>query len=91
MPRTTRTDINRANARKQSEGFWTEERVATLRKLWAENVLAEKIAAAIGHGCTRGAVIGKANRLGLASRTGWNGRRETQVIRVSHGTGEARA
>lgn len=47
---------------------WTEERVALLRKLWAEGFSASQIAAQLG-GITRNAVIGKAHRLKLAGRT----------------------
>jgi GcrA cell cycle regulator len=46
---------------------WTEERVATLRKLWAEGLSASQIAKQLG-GVTRNAVIGKVHRLGLAGR-----------------------
>ncbi len=47
--------------------MWTEERVATLRKLWAEGLSASQIAKQLG-GVTRNAVIGKVHRLGLAGR-----------------------
>ena len=46
---------------------WTEERVATLRKLWAEGLSASQIAKQLGS-VTRNAVIGKVHRLGLAGR-----------------------
>ena len=46
---------------------WTPERVALLRKLHEAGLTASQIAAALGDGVTRGAVIGKASRLGLAS------------------------
>jgi GcrA cell cycle regulator len=46
---------------------WTEERVALLKKLWAEGHSASQIAKQIG-GVTRNAVIGKVHRLGLAGR-----------------------
>jgi GcrA cell cycle regulator len=46
---------------------WTEERVALLRKLWAEGLSASQIAKQLG-GVTRNAVIGKVHRLGLAGR-----------------------
>jgi GcrA cell cycle regulator len=46
---------------------WTEERVAQLRKLWAEGLSASQIAKQLG-GVTRNAVIGKVHRLGLAGR-----------------------
>lgn len=47
--------------------MWTEDRVATLRKLWAEGLSASQIAKQLG-GVTRNAVIGKVHRLGLAGR-----------------------
>src|SRR5258706_5297856 len=46
---------------------WTDERVETLKKLWAEGLSASQIAAALG-GVTRNAVIGKVHRLGLSGR-----------------------
>ena len=46
---------------------WTDERVATLSKLWAEGLSASQIAAELG-GVTRNAVIGKVHRLGLSGR-----------------------
>jgi GcrA cell cycle regulator len=46
---------------------WTDERVALLRKLWAEGLSASQIAKQLG-GVTRNAVIGKVHRLGLAGR-----------------------
>lgn len=47
---------------------WTDERVETLKTLWAEGQSASQIAKVLG-GVTRNAVIGKVHRLGLASRT----------------------
>jgi len=46
---------------------WTDERVETLKKLWADGLSASQIAAELG-GITRNAVIGKVHRLGLAGR-----------------------
>ncbi|MDX2236481.1 MAG: GcrA family cell cycle regulator [Hyphomonadaceae bacterium] len=46
---------------------WSDERVALLRKLWAEGLSASQIAQQLG-GVTRNAVIGKVHRLGLAGR-----------------------
>lgn len=46
---------------------WTEERVAVLKKLWAEGHSASQIAKQLG-GVTRNAVIGKVHRLGLSGR-----------------------
>ncbi len=47
---------------------WTDDRVATLAKLWGEGLSASQIAAALGGGVTRNAVIGKVHRLGLSGR-----------------------
>jgi len=47
---------------------WSDERVETLKKLWAEGLSASQIAAQLG-GVTRNAVIGKVHRLGLSGRT----------------------
>lgn len=47
---------------------WTEERVDTLRRMYAEGCSASQIATALGGGATRNAVIGKATRLKLPKR-----------------------
>lgn len=47
---------------------WTEERVGTLAKLWGDGLSASQIAAVLGGGVTRNAVIGKVHRLGLSGR-----------------------
>lgn len=44
---------------------WTQERIDQLTRLWKDGHSASKIAARLGC-CTRNAVIGKINRLGLA-------------------------
>jgi hypothetical protein len=43
---------------------WTEEETRTLKKLWGTGISARQIAVEIGR--TRGAIIGRANRIGLA-------------------------
>ena len=43
---------------------WTDERVEQLRLHWVEGKSASQIAALLGHGLTRNAVIGKVHRLG---------------------------
>ena len=49
---------------------WTPEASATLQRLWPdERESARTIADALGKGCTRNAVIGKANRLRLKAPT----------------------
>ena len=47
---------------------WTDERVEVLSRLWMEGRSASQIAAELGLGITRNAVIGKVHRLGLAGR-----------------------
>ena len=47
---------------------WTDERVETLKKLWTEGHSASQIAARLGMGVTRNAVIGKVHRLNLSGR-----------------------
>lgn len=46
---------------------WTDERVETLKRMWAEGQSASSIAKELG-GVTRNAVIGKVHRLGLSNR-----------------------
>ncbi len=46
---------------------WTDERIATLTKMWESGATASQIAEELG-GVSRNAVIGKAHRLGLKSR-----------------------
>jgi len=47
---------------------WTDERVELLKKLWTEGHSASQIAARLGMGVTRNAVIGKVHRLNLSGR-----------------------
>jgi GcrA cell cycle regulator len=58
-------DVSAANGDKMP---WTEDRVDTLKKLWAEGLSASQIAGKLGMGVTRNAVIGKVHRLNLAGR-----------------------
>lgn len=55
---------------------WTDERVETLKRMWAEGQSASQIAKELG-GVTRNAVIGKVHRLGLSNRVG--GKDEAEV------------
>ena len=48
---------------------WTDERLELLKKLWGEGFSASQIAAEIGGGMTRNAVLGKSHRLGLVRNT----------------------
>jgi hypothetical protein len=50
--------------------FWIDERVAFLRAAVDAKKSASEIATEIGHGCTRGAVVGKCHRLGLVLNGG---------------------
>jgi GcrA cell cycle regulator len=61
---------------------WTEERIETLRRLWAEGLSASQIASALG-GVSRNAVIGKIHRLGLSGRV------KTQKARPARSAGSA--
>src|SRR5688500_8294797 len=57
-------------ARRRTDGYrmsWTDERIATLTKMWESGATASQIADELG-GVSRNAVIGKAHRLGLKSR-----------------------
>lgn len=66
----------------QDVSFWTEDRIDLLKRLWAQDLYASDIAKAIGSGCTRNAVIGKANRLNLAARKRSD---FTRVVKYSKG------
>ncbi|TNC74631.1 GcrA family cell cycle regulator [Rubellimicrobium roseum] len=46
---------------------WDDQRVETLKRMWAEGASASQIAKELG-GVTRNAVIGKVHRLGLSNR-----------------------
>ena len=54
---------------------WTDERVDTLKRMWADGSSASTIAKALG-GVTRNAVIGKVHRLGLSNRAAAEAGRE---------------
>jgi len=56
---------------------WTKERVVLLRKLWAEGMSASAIAAELGGGITKNAIIGKVHRSGF-ERDGVSARKQTQ-------------
>ena len=57
---------------------WTDERVETLKKMWAEGQSASQIAKELG-GVTRNAVIGKVHRLGLSNRNGSGAKAEEEA------------
>lgn len=48
--------------------LWTDESVETLRRMQLEGHSYTEIAKAIGNGCTRGAISGKIDRLGIGFR-----------------------
>ncbi len=54
--------------KKPKKNTWPEERVEILKKLWLDGLSASQIAAKLGDGITRNAVIGKVHRLGLSGR-----------------------
>ena len=58
---------------------WTDERVETLKKMWADGQSASQIAKELG-GVTRNAVIGKVHRLGLSNLVGGGGAEEEAVV-----------
>jgi GcrA cell cycle regulator len=60
---------------------WTDERVETLKKMWAEGQSASQIAKELGS-VTRNAVIGKVHRLGLSNRVGPGTKDETEEEEV---------
>lgn len=47
---------------------WTDKKIEQLKQLWGKGLTASQIAAKLGEGITRNAVIGKAHRLKLPSR-----------------------
>ncbi len=49
-------------------GYWDQEKVKLLKKLWAEGLSASAIAQKLGEGATRNSVIGKSHRLNLEAR-----------------------
>lgn len=50
------------------ESVWTDERTELLRQLWSDGLSCSQIAAQIGNGVSRNAVISKVHRLGLFGR-----------------------
>ena len=54
--------------KKPKKNTWPDERVEVLKTLWMDGLSASQIAARLGDGITRNAVIGKVHRLGLSGR-----------------------
>ncbi|MEL6435380.1 MAG: GcrA family cell cycle regulator [Pseudomonadota bacterium] len=69
---------------------WTDERVETLKKLWADGLSASQIAAKLG-GVSRNAVIGKVHRLKLAPRAKSTKQNGPKVKRVPSSAGRPMA
>ena len=65
---------------------WTDDRVETLTKLWADGLSASQIAAELG-GVTRNAVIGKVHRLGLSGRAKAKSPNAARAKRAPRATG----
>ena len=51
---------------------WTNEHIATLKRLWKQGLPTSQIALQLGDWCTKNSVIGKAHRLNLPGRQGLN-------------------
>src|SRR5688500_14893994 len=64
LARPCRPPVRRTDGYRMS---WTDERIATLTKMWESGATASQIAEELG-GVSRNAVIGKAHRLGLKAR-----------------------
>jgi GcrA cell cycle regulator len=61
---------------------WTDERVETLKKMWADGQSASQIAKELG-GVTRNAVIGKVHRLGLSNRAAGTPAKEEPEVQAA--------
>lgn len=57
--------LKRVNASAAPEGYWTDERVETAKRMRADGYSASQIARALGGGVTRNATLGKLYRLGV--------------------------
>ena len=61
--------------------MWTEERLRRMKQLFEAGCTTREIAAELGHGITRNAVVGKVHRLGLSKMNG-NGAKERELRRL---------
>jgi GcrA cell cycle regulator len=52
---------------------WTTERIRLLRRRWRQGTRVREIAAELGHGITRNAVISKIHRLGISALSPYGG------------------
>jgi GcrA cell cycle regulator len=71
--------VERVKSANGKDSPWNEERIAALRVHWDAGLSCSQIAAQLGNGISRNAVIGKACRLGLDSRKALH--RATPVVR----------
>lgn len=60
--------------------LWTDERVKLLKQLWEIGDSCSEIAASLGGGVTRNAIIGKVHRLGLTKRLDPNAPRAKRSV-----------
>lgn len=60
---------------------WTDERMAKLKTLWLQGLSCSQIAAQLGGGISRNAVIGKRVRMGLPDRIPGNGHNKGKRMR----------
>ena len=58
--------------------FWDEKDIALLRSLYGQGLSAREIAARLGNGYTRSAILGKAHRLKLPGRSAPTSDRQSQ-------------
>jgi GcrA cell cycle regulator len=63
---------------------WTKERTELLRKLWTDGRSASQVAAELGGGLTRNAVIGKIHRLGIQDRRSEKTSRTQRFAEIQH-------
>src|SRR5687768_2785134 len=79
-------------ARPTNDGYqmsWTDERIATLTKMWEGGATASQLAHEAG-GVSRNAVIGKAHRLGLKARPSPVNAKEPKPAPATRSEAEAR-
>lgn len=56
------------SASQRARSWWNADRDDKLRELWAAGLTTTEIGQALGSGCTKNAVIGRAHRLELPPR-----------------------
>src|SRR5262245_18925657 len=72
---------------------WTEQRVAHLARRWSQGVSAARIAAELGGGLSRTAVLAKVHRLGIGKLSPFGGgrRRHRNISKVAAALAAARS